>query len=58
MDFAFRRDAQVPIGAEFIGFGTTMNTSGEAAVRQAKAVVLKRVDTDGRSPHRVSCAPA
>lgn len=38
--FAFRRDTQARVGGEFIGSGTTMNTSDNDALRQAKAFVL------------------
>jgi hypothetical protein len=37
--FAFRLDTQAEVGEEFIGFGSTMNTADDDAIRQVKLFV-------------------
>jgi len=40
--FAFRRDTQQKAGDEFIGFGSTMNTADDDAIRQVKLFVASQ----------------
>lgn len=38
--YAFRRDTQGRVGEDFVGFGTTMNTADDDALRQARSFVI------------------